>query len=83
MYSIFRFVLFYRITCDSFCSIKLEITTFDRLDFTFVQRCVVVKDVSVKERHSLDNLIQDTQAVARQRIRTLTKILYEYILCDV
>ena len=43
---------------DSFCSIKIKITTFDRLGFVFVQRCVVVKDVSVKERHFSDNPIQ-------------------------
>ena len=52
MYNIFRFILFYRITYDPFCSIKIKITTFDRLGFMFLQRCVVVKDVSVKERHS-------------------------------
>ena len=48
MHYIFRFILFYRITYDSFCPIKIKITTY---------RCVVVKDVFVKERHFSDNLI--------------------------
>ena len=52
MYNIFRFILFYRITYDPFCSIEMKITTFDRLGFMFVQRCVVVK-----EKHFSDNLI--------------------------
>ena len=30
MHNIFRFILFYRITYDPFCSIKLKITTLDR-----------------------------------------------------
>ena len=54
---IFCFILFYRITYDPFCSIKIKITTFDRLGFTFAQRYVVVKDVSVKGRHISANLI--------------------------
>ena len=57
MHNIFLFILFYRITYDPFCSIKLKNTTFDRLGFMFVYRCVVVKHVSVKERHFPDNLI--------------------------
>ena len=36
MHNIFRFILFYRITYDPFCSIKIKITTFDRLGFMFV-----------------------------------------------
>ena len=36
MHNIFHFILFYRITYDPFCSIKIKITTFDRLDFTFL-----------------------------------------------
>ena len=55
MHNIFCFILFYRISYDQFCSIKIKITTFDRLAFMFVQRCIVVKDVSVKERHFPDN----------------------------
>ena len=43
MHDIFRFILFYRITYDSFSSIKIKITTFDRLGFMFVQRCIVAK----------------------------------------
>ena len=35
MHNIFRFILFYRIAYDPFCSIKIRITTFDRLDFMF------------------------------------------------
>ena len=50
MHNIFHFILFYPITYDSFCSVKIKITTFDGLGFMFVQRCIVVKDVSVKER---------------------------------
>ena len=57
MHNISRFILFYRITCDPFCSIKVKITTFDRLGFMFVLRCIVVKDGCVKERHFLDYLI--------------------------
>ena len=41
---------FYIILSNPFCSIKIKITTFDRLGFMFVQRCVVLKYVSVKER---------------------------------
>ena len=33
---VFRFILFYRITYDPFCSIKMKITTFDRLVLMFV-----------------------------------------------
>ena len=55
MHNIFRFILFYRVTYDPFCSIEIRITTFDRLGFMFVQRCIVVKDVYVKERHFSDN----------------------------
>ena len=36
MDNIFRFILSYRITYDPFCSIKIKITTFDRLGFMFV-----------------------------------------------
>ena len=36
MHDIFLFILFYRITYDPFCSIKIRITTFDRLGFMFV-----------------------------------------------
>ena len=36
MRNIFRFILFYRITYDPFRSIKIKITTFDRLGFMFV-----------------------------------------------
>ena len=57
MHNIFRFILFYRIIYDPFYSIKIKITTFDRLDFMLVRRCIVVKNVSVKERHLSDNLI--------------------------
>ena len=57
MHKIFRFILFYRITYDPFCFIEIKITTFDKLGFMFVYRCVVVKDVPVKERHFSDNLI--------------------------
>ena len=39
-----------------FLLFKLKITTFDRLGFTFVERCIVVKDVSVKERHPIENV---------------------------
>ena len=56
MHNIFHFILFHRITYDPFCSIKIKITTLDRLGFMFVQKCIV-KDVSVKERHFSDNLI--------------------------
>ena len=35
MHKIFRFILFYRITYDPFCFIKIKIT-FDRLGFMFV-----------------------------------------------
>ena len=51
MHEILRFVLFYHITYDPFRSIKIKITTFDRLFF------IVVKHVSVKERHFSDKLI--------------------------
>ena len=54
------YIILSRITYDPFCSIKLKITTFDRLGLMFVQRCVVVEDekcLSVKERHFSDNLI--------------------------
>ena len=47
-------VLYYFIelrTIHFVLSNKIKITTFDRLGFMFLQRCVVVKDVSVKERH--------------------------------
>ena len=57
MHNIFRFILFYQIMYDLFCSIKIKITTFNRLGFMFVQRCVDIKDVYVKERHFSDNLI--------------------------
>ena len=57
MHDIFPFILFYRITYDPFCSIKIKITTFDKLGFVFVRRCVVVKDVSVKESYFSGNLI--------------------------
>ena len=57
MHNILRFTLFSRITYDPFCSIKIKITTFDRLGFMFVQRYVVVKGVSAKEKHFPDNLI--------------------------
>ena len=57
MHNIVRFILFCRITSDPFCSIKIKTTTSDKLGFMFVQRCVVVKDVSVRERHFSDNLI--------------------------
>ena len=46
---------------DPFCSIKIKITMFDRLGFMFVQRCVVVKDASVKKRHFSDNLIHTSR----------------------
>ena len=62
MHNIFPFILSYRITYDPFGSIKIKITAFDRLGFMLVQRCVVAKDVSVKERHFLDNLIDRTYA---------------------
>ena len=52
-----HYYLFYRITYDPSCSIKIKITTFDRLGFVFVQRCVAVKDLSVKEKDFPDNLI--------------------------
>lgn len=42
---------------NPFCPIKIKNTTFDRSGFMFVQRCVAVKDASVKERHFPDNLI--------------------------
>ena len=51
MHNIFRFILFYRITYDPFCSIKIKITTFDTLGF------MLVKYGPVKERHFPDNLI--------------------------
>ena len=54
---IFRFTLFCRITYDPFCSIKIKITTFDKLGFLFVQRRAIIKDMSVKERHLSDNII--------------------------
>ena len=57
MHDIFRFILFYRITYDPLSSIKIKITMFDRLGFMFVQRCIVAKDMSVKEKHFSDNLI--------------------------
>ena len=50
MHNIFRSILFCRITYDPFCSIKIKITMFDRLGF-------IIKDVSVKEKHFSDNLI--------------------------
>ena len=59
MRDISRFILFYRITYDPFCSIELKITTFDRLGFMFVQKYVVVKYVSGKERYFPDNLIEE------------------------
>ena len=57
MHDIVRFILFHRTTYDPFSSIKIKSTTFDKLGFTFVQSCIVVKHVSVKERHFPDNLI--------------------------
>ena len=35
---------------DPFCSIKIKITTFDRLGFMLVQRCIVVKDAKDTSR---------------------------------
>ena len=61
MHNIFRFILFYRVTHDPFCSINIKITTFDRY--------IVVKDVSVKERHFSDNLIFNLYV-----LRTLTSV---------
>ena len=59
MHDIFYFILFYRITYDRFYSIKIKITAFDRLGFMFVRCifCIVVIDVSIKERHFADDLI--------------------------
>ena len=65
----FRFTLFCRITCDPFCSIKMKITTFDRLGFMFVYKQVVVKDVSVKERHFLHNIILEISVHSRIHIK--------------
>ena len=55
-----QYFLFYIIlsNCLSNLSVKIKTRTFDRLSFMFVKRCVVVKNVSVKERHFSDNLIQ-------------------------
>ena len=36
MHNIFPLIVFYRIMYDPFCSIKIKITTFDRLGFMFV-----------------------------------------------
>ena len=75
MRNISHFILFYRITSDPFCSIKLQITTFDRLGCIFVQRFVVAKDVSGKERHFPDNLnIQPRLTEFRARFTRKTKL---------
>ena len=49
------YIILLRITYDPFCSIEIKITTFDGLGLAFVYRCIVVKDVSVKEGHFSDN----------------------------
>ena len=61
IYNLLGFILFYRITYDSFCSIKIKITTFDWLGFMPVSRYVVVEHVSVKERHFPDKLILSSE----------------------
>ena len=46
MRNIFRFILFYRITYDPFCSIKIKITTFNELGFIKMH---LYKDASLQK----------------------------------
>ena len=51
------FILFYRITYDPFCSMKIKINVRQIRFHDFVQRCIVVEDASVRERHFPDKPI--------------------------
>ena len=57
MHNVFCFILFSRMTYDSFCYVEINTATFRRLGFTFVRRCTVVKNTFAKERRFSDNLI--------------------------